>query len=427
MGENKMLDFLINKVYKIFDYIISIKRKFLNIIKNKKCNEKREEHISSIMKKTGWSREETIKNLDNASKSIGITYAMFDKYDFHNKPIEDRLDSYLNILSSKKFKNKKLRIAVSNKIKILTVANVTGWSYEYAKTAMQKSKIISGASYENYISYRFWEVDENSQKTYLTAGIGRKLKKKYNTNKAGIRFFLNKDLFNERFNQFIGRPWLSTLDMSWDDFERTFNSVSKIIYKPRASTQGNGIMVFNLDKNGRELVYKKIQKLPKGIVEGYIQQHSEMNKFSKESVNTIRVVTVYAFNEVNILYAAMRMGGGNSVVDNFHAGGILSIIDINTGCLITEGFDMYGNPFTIHPVTKENIRGFKIPYWDEVIKLVKTAGLVVDGVKYVGWDVAITETGPILIEGNVSPGSLVLQTPYAREHKGMKCIVEKYL
>ena len=292
---------------------------------------------------------------------------------------------------------------------------------------MEKSKIVSGASFENYISYRFWEVDEENQKTYLTAGIGRELKKKYNTNKIGIRHFLNKDLFNEKFNEFIGRPWLSNSKMNWYSFEKTFNSVSKIIYKPRASTQGNGIVVFNLDIDGRRYVYEKLKTLPKGIVEGYINQHSEMNKFSKRSVNTIRVVTVRTFDKVNILYAAMRMGGGNAVVDNFHAGGILAIVDINNGSLITDGFDMYANPFIIHPITKEPIKGFKIPYWNDVIKLVKKAGLVVEGVGYVGWDIAITDNGPILIEGNVSPGSLVLQTPYAREHKGMKYVAEKYL
>lgn len=426
-----MFNFFMNTIYKTFDLLRNVKRKYCNTINNcfkkRKYNKRREEHISSIMIKSSWNRETTVKNLNDARKRIGITCAMFDKYNFHKIPIEEQVNSYLNILSGKNFRNKKLRIEVSKKIKVLTVVNITGWSYEYAEAAMKKSKIISGASYENYISYRFWEVDENSQKTYLTAGIGQKLKKKYNINKSGIRFFINKDLFNEKFNQFIGRPWLSNSNMSWKNFESTFSSVSKIIYKPRASTQGNGITVFDLDKDGRSCVYEKLKKLPKGIVEGYIKQHPEMNKFSKQSVNTIRVVTVRTFDKVNILYAAMRMGGGNAVVDNFHAGGILAIVDIDNGYLITDGFDMYGNPFIIHPITKEEIKGFKIPFWNDVIKLVKEAGVVVDGVGYVGWDVAITNDGPILIEGNVSPGSLVLQTPYAMEHKGMKYVVEKYI
>ena len=209
--------------------------------------------------------------------------------------------------------------------------------------------------------------------------------------------------------------------------ENTFSYVSKIIYKPRASTQGNGIKVFILDKDNKKLVYENLKRLPKGIIEGYIKQHPEMCKYSECSVNTIRVVTIRCLDNVNILYAAMRMGGGNSVVDNFHAGGILSIVDVDTGCLITDGFDMYGNPFVVHPVTNEKVMGFKIPYWKEVIKLVQKASVIVDGIGYVGWDIAITDNGPILIEGNTSPGSLVLQTPYAIQHRGMKYVVEKYL
>lgn len=410
-----------------------LKRKLKNIM-NKNNNHtkqviniKREEHIKSIMSKTGWTRKLTIDNVNDAQQRIGITYAMFDKYNFHEIPIKEQGNKYLSILLNIKLKNKKLNVEISKKKKILTVVVNTGWDYEYAKAAMNRAKIISGASYENYISYKFWEIDEDIQKTYLTAGVGKKLKEKYNTNKYGTRVFINKDLFNDKFNQFIGRPWLSNVEMTWDKFENTFSYVSKIIYKPRASTQGNGIKVFILDKDNKKLVYENLKRLPKGIIEGYIKQHPEMCKYSECSVNTIRVVTIRCLDNVNILYAAMRMGGGNSVVDNFHAGGILSIVDVDTGCLITDGFDMYGNPFVVHPVTNEKVMGFKIPYWKEVIKLVQKASVIVDGIGYVGWDIAITDNGPILIEGNTSPGSLVLQTPYARQHRGMKYVVEKYL
>ncbi len=53
-----------------------------------------------------------------------------------------------------------------------------------------------------------------------------------------------------------------------------------------------------------------------------------------------------------------------------------------------------------HPVTGEVIVGFQIPFWNQIIELVKELAYVVPQVRYVGWNIAITEKRPILIEGN---------------------------
>ena len=44
-----------------------------------------------------------------------------------------------------------------------------------------------------------------------------------------------------------------------------------------------------------------------------------------------------------------------------------------------------------------------------------------------GWDIAITENGPTIIEVNIGPGARLLQVPYVAEGKGMKHVLEKYL
>lgn len=52
------------------------------------------------------------------------------------------------------------------------------------------------------------------------------------------------------------------------------------------------------------------------------------------------------------------------------------------------------------PTTKVKVDGFVIPYWKEIIKMTKEASKVNDDVNVVGWDVAITENGPLIIDGN---------------------------
>ena len=47
---------------------------------------------------------------------------------------------------------------------------------------------------------------------------------------------------------------------------------------------------------------------------------------------------------------------------------------------------------------------------------------------YLGWDIAITENGPVLIETNLTPGVILFSMPYiATEKRGMKHVMEKYL
>ena len=65
-------------------------------------------------------------------------------------------------------------------------------------------------------------------------------------------------------------------------------------------------------------------------------------------------------------------------------------------------------------MTNTSIVGFKIPKYKEVIELAKKASLVVDEVRYVGWDIAVTDKGPVIIEGNEYPGHDIYQLPVHR-------------
>lgn len=383
--------------------------------------------IESIMKKSGWSRETTIVNVEDAKKRLGVNYTKYNQYNLHSIPVENQAVEYLAMLKESNVKGKKARKEKKNQTLLLTVIINTGWDYEYAKECMEKARRISGAEYKDYVAYRFWELDDEVQKTYFTKGDANALRKKYNTNDDNIRIFMNKNEFNEVFSDYLSRPWAHTSRMTWESFQQAFAGESRIIYKPLSDSCGHGVTVFDLTAEDPQSVYDTLVKLPDGVVEGYVIQHPEMAKYSRNSVNTVRLVSVRAFGKVNVLYAAFRMGGGDAVVDNFHAGGVLALIDVQTGKLVTEAIDLAGNFYANHPVTNEKIVGFQIPYWPQVIEMIENAGKVVDGVGYVGWDIAITEKGPILIEGNTAPAPNVLQTPYARYHQGMKHVVAKYL
>ena len=136
------------------------------------------------------------------------------------------------------------------------------------------------------------------------------------------------------------------------------------------------------------------------ILEEYIDQLKEVAEFHPSSVNTIRVTTVFKDSKVHIMNAAFRMGNNFANIDNHAAGGIVAAIDKETGVVSSSGIDKYSNRYLYHPVTNKQIIGYSIPFWEEIINLAKELATVIPEIGYVGWDIALTESGPLLIEGN---------------------------
>ncbi len=62
----------------------------------------------------------------------------------------------------------------------------------------------------------------------------------------------------------------------------------------------------------------------------------------------------------------------------------------------------------------------KISFWKETIEMIQEASLKVPEIHVVGWDVAITPDGPMLIEGNESCDTAVMQYCFGAEEPGLK-------
>lgn len=83
-------------------------------------------------------------------------------------------------------------------------------------------------------------------------------------------------------------------------------------------------------------------------------------------------------------------------------------MDIESGKLVGNGIDKKLNE-SEKSITGIKFDGFKIPYWKKIKEMVLKAALVNDKVNLVGWDVAISKNGPLIIEGNRGPGFDLVQ------------------
>lgn len=263
-----------------------------------------------------------------------------------------------------------------------------------------------GCSPDDYFRYEFYKKNDSERKKFITYGRSKRIIKKYNDSKY-TDIFENKCKFNTKFKDFIYREWIDIGKCSFDEFNEFLFNHKEVIIKPVDEGSGRGVLkVKYTNKQDSKQLYKMHNSM---IMESVINQHELMNKLNPSSVNTIRVVTFNNCDEINIIASSIRLGIGNSVVDNLHSGGICASVDKYTGKVSTYGINQNLERFIIHPTTNEEILGFTVPKWDLIIKTVVEAAKIVPQVKYVGWDIVILEEGIELLEANHDPAHDLIQ------------------
>lgn len=139
------------------------------------------------------------------------------------------------------------------------------------------------------------------------------------------------------------------------------------------------------------------------LIQRELIQHSEMSRIYPKSVNTIRMTTVRnpKTNEIEVLPPTLRIGANNSIVDNFSKGGVIVALDTESGRLSEWGFfkPKYGLKEKYHPDSKIEFSSFVIPFYQEAKERAKDFHSYLN-LHSIGWDIAITENGPVFIEGN---------------------------
>lgn len=269
------------------------------------------------------------------------------------------------------------------------------------------------AGYIDYYSMGFYDLTKEQRKTYLTRGSNNNMVAHYNPKE--YRFiFDDKRIFNELFEKYLKRDWLY-LNNNFDEFETFIKNKKEIIAKLIDESGGKGVEKINVkDYKTTKDLYKYLINSKHLLVEEVVLQHEKLDKLHPMSVNTVRIITVFSKGKVNIITAFLRIGNGN-IVDNSSSGGMLAPIDIKTGIINFPAADGNLNVYEKHPITDVKIKGFKVPYWDETLKLVEELAKVEKRIRYVGWDIAITKDGPLVIEGNPYPSytfyQLLIHTP----------------
>lgn len=140
-----------------------------------------------------------------------------------------------------------------------------------------------------------------------------------------------------------------------------------------------------------------------------MMNHPEITKLTGfKMLQTVRICThVTDSNQVETLFAFMKLAGQEGLADAFNlgkTGNMLAKIDLATGqfraIYAMDPQQSYLVEVTQHAATKADLLSFTVPHWQACLSLARALSLSFLPLRAIGWDIAITDQGPVALEGN---------------------------
>ena len=287
-----------------------------------------------------------------------------------------------------------------------------GMKHSALKRDMMHEKSARFFTFEEYFLYRLYALSKRERKTFVSDYERVLLLKKLNREENAFVFFDKSETY-ARFSGYYGREVMKIGPSDKKELREFAARHEVFVVKPVRESFGNGVRIYRTAEIP-DLWARFKNEYPKGaLVEELIRQNQSVAALHPQSVNTLRLTTVRLDDRVEVLFGFMRAGVGDSIVDNGGAGGIFLGINGETG-VVTEAVDEAGKRYLCHPETGVQFIGSHVPMWREAIALAKELATVVPTNRYTGWDLALTDHGWIMVEGNEAGQFVGYQIPFGR-------------
>ena len=150
---------------------------------------------------------------------------------------------------------------------------------------------------------------------------------------------------------------------------------------------------------------------------GYLFQrrltpHPALVELHGPALSTVRVFVIQDEQGPRIVRTHIKIPSGKNVADNtWRTGNLAAAVDPETGTLQTvwRGSGVAAEAVTSHPETGREFTGVTLPHWPLLRDTVLEGARCLAGLNIQGWDVAICEQGPVLVEVNADPDWSVSQ------------------
>ncbi len=294
-------------------------------------------------------------------------------------------------------------------------------------------------------SYLYYELDKHGRYDDYLPDITMRDMTALNTG-SGKMVLSNKLLFERVVGRLmrvppvlamLGRgtlvPLASPELRTGEDLAEHCRTVGPLILKPIDGMKGRGVLRLSAGRttgadpaaganadvegdalflDGKEIALfdlaQTLSTLDNYLVVTFAQQAEYARALYPDSANTMRLVTMIdpANDRPFIAASQHRIGTAASApTDNASRGGVICRVDPETGRL-GQGTQDVGTGVircSVHPETGAPIEGVEVEGWDQATESVLRVAEALPFAPYVGWDVLMSDDGPVLIEGNAGP------------------------
>lgn len=275
------------------------------------------------------------------------------------------------------------------------------------KLDLYKNVLTRGVGYTDYFRGNYFNLSKKEKDTFVTTKSFYRLLSYLNDEKYEV-VLNDKLIFNKVFEEYLKRDYLNLRTASEEDFQRFLKGKTSFFAKDPTGYGGHGVeKILIKDYPSWQKLFQTLKEKKQFLVEEEIKQCKAINELNPHVVSSFRIVTLYKDGKAYIIGNALRI--------NQDATNVIGCTNDLYFRLNEEGkidshvIDDYGTVYETHPLSGKRFDEVVVPGVKEAFLMCQEAALRIPQIRYIGWDIAFTEKGPVMVEGNEYPGYGILQ------------------
>jgi len=273
-----------------------------------------------------------------------------------------------------------------------------------------------GANVKNYVNSEFYLMNDKERNTFLTDKYEDMIINKYN-DKVMLNKLYDRIYFNQLFKDYINRDYIDLRDVSFKDFKEFIMNRDAVVVNCVKGKSNREIISINkeLIKNEYNVLklYNSIVKKEQFLVMDIVSLNKSLVDLCGRS--ELQVITFLNDKmECTLLNVLVK-------ADNMHA------FVNESGEVFTPFITEESKVVCKSRVGNKDVLGFKVPFYNDIFKLVREIVKKVPDNKYLVWNINVTDKGLCLEDIEEFPNLKELKPSVLSVRKGSLDKYKKYM